>query len=114
MQGLQHADLQQPLEIWCHVPVEIARRRFEDRHPRHPIHGELLTDAEWGHWQHTAEPLHISTTLHVDTTGPVDMDAVVTWIRQRASAATRSSASDGHGPTTDVTRNTPEERIHRS
>jgi predicted kinase len=98
-QGLQRAHSQQPVEIWCHAPLEIARRRYEARHPRHPIHGELLTDAEWKHWQLTAQPLRIGPTLQIDTTGPVDTNAIITWINQR-------SLSDSQEPITDP--------IHRS
>ena len=56
-QGLQRADCRQAVEIWCDAPLETARRRFEARHPRHPVHGELLTNAEWQRWQATAQPL---------------------------------------------------------
>ena len=82
--GLQRANCRQPVEIWCDAPLQIARRRFEARHPRHPIHGELLTDAEWERWQLTAQPLQIGPTIQIDTTGPVDMNAVIAWITQRA------------------------------
>jgi glucokinase len=72
------------VEILCETPLETARRRYEARHPRHPIHGELLTDAEWERWQATAQPLQIGPTLRIDTTGPVDTNAIIAWINQRA------------------------------
>jgi predicted kinase len=97
-QGLQRAH-SRPVEIWCDAPLEIARRRFEARHPRHPIHGELLTDAEWERWRLTAQPLHIGPTLRIDTTGPVDTHAIIAWIHQR-------TRSDHQEPSTDP--------IHRS
>lgn len=80
--GLQRARGRQPVEIWCEAPPEIARRRFETRHPRHPIHGELPTDAEWERWQATAQPLQIGPTLRIDTTGPVDASAIIAWINR--------------------------------
>jgi len=36
--GLQRARGRQPVEIWCDAPLETARRRFEERHPRHAVH----------------------------------------------------------------------------
>jgi predicted kinase len=92
--GLQRAHIRQPVEIWCDVPPEIARRRFEARHPRHPIHGELLTDAEWERWRLAAQPLRIGPTLRIDTTGPVDTTAIIAWIHQR-------TRSDHQEPITD-------------
>jgi glucokinase len=80
-QGLSRANQPSAVEIWCDVPLETARSRFQARHPRHPIHGDLLTDDEWEHWTRTAHPLRIGPTLHVDTTRPVDVEAVTAWIR---------------------------------
>lgn len=47
VKGLSRAGAAQPVELWCDVPVATARRRYEARHPRHPIHGPLPTDAQW-------------------------------------------------------------------
>jgi predicted kinase len=87
---LQRARDRLPVEIWCDVPLETARRRFEARHPRHPIHGELMTDAEWERWRVTAQPLQVGATFRIDTTGPVDADAIVTWINQWAATDSRA------------------------
>jgi hypothetical protein len=46
VQGLSRAGNPMAVEIWCEVPLETARRRYEARHPRHLIHGDLLTDDE--------------------------------------------------------------------
>ena len=81
VQGLSRAGNPAALEIWCDVPLKIARRRFETRQPRHPIHGDLLTDDEWEHWRSTARPLQVGPVLHVDTTQPVHTRAIITWIR---------------------------------
>jgi predicted kinase len=86
---LQRARDRQPVEIWCDVPLETARRRFEARHPRHPIHGELLTDAEWERWRVTAEPLQVGPAFRIDTTSPVDADAIIAWINRRAATDPR-------------------------
>jgi glucokinase len=79
--GLARAGIESaPLEIWCQVPVTVARCRFEQRHPRHPIHGELLSDQEWERWRHGARPLRLGAVLSVDTTRPVDLHAITAWI----------------------------------
>ena len=82
VQGLNTANNPTAVEIWCDVPLETARRRFEARHPRHPIHGDLLTDDEWEGWRRTARPLRVGPTLHVDTTGPVAIQPIVAWIQK--------------------------------
>ncbi|MCX4743929.1 ATP-binding protein [Kitasatospora sp. NBC_01287] len=82
LRGLNRANNPDAVEIWCDVPLETARRRFEARHPRHPIHGDLLTDDEWERWRRTARPLRVGPTLHVDTTRPVDMHAIIAWIQK--------------------------------
>jgi predicted kinase len=81
VQGLARAGSPPAAEIWCDVPLETARQRFEARHPRHPIHGALLTDDEWAHWRRTARPLELGPVLRVDTTRPVDAQAITDWIR---------------------------------
>jgi glucokinase len=81
-QGLSRANSPRAVEIWCDVPLETARRRFEARHSRHPIHGDMLTDDEWERWWHTARPLRVGPTLQVDTTRPVDAHAVIAWIQR--------------------------------
>ncbi|MEV5828371.1 AAA family ATPase [Spirillospora sp. NPDC052242] len=83
VRGLNRAGGPRVVEVWCDVPLEIARRRFEARHPRHPVHGDPLTDDEWESRRHTARPLEIGPTLRVDTTRPVDVRRVVAWIRDR-------------------------------
>ena len=80
VQGLIRANNPTAVEIWCDVPLQTARRRFEARHPRHPIHGDLPTDDEWERWRYTARPLAIGPTLRVDTTKPIDTQAISAWI----------------------------------
>lgn len=80
--GLTRANNPATVEIWCDVPLPVARQRFEARHPRHPIHGDLLTDDEWERWRLTARPLEIGPTLRVDTTMPTDARAIVAWVRR--------------------------------
>jgi predicted kinase len=103
-QGLSRANHSSALEIWCDVPPETARRRFEARHPRHPIHGHLLTGDEWERRRRTAQPLRVGLTLHVDTTRPVEQKTVIAWIRASDHRDPRGSPAGLH----------PDHPIHRS
>jgi len=87
VEGLRRVGVERPAEIWCDVPLALARERYELRHPRHPVHGALLTDAEWEHRAAVARPLAIADVLRVDTAGPIDVEAVAAWISARAAAS---------------------------
>src|SRR5262249_22670859 len=80
LSGLRRANGPRALEIWCSVPLETARRRYEARHPRHPVHGDLPTDDEWERWRRAAQPLGVGPTLRVATIGPVEIETVVAWL----------------------------------
>ncbi|HTX29520.1 MAG TPA: AAA family ATPase [Streptosporangiaceae bacterium] len=96
VRGLSRANQPRAVEIWCDVPLEVARRRYEARHPRHPIHGDLLTDDEWERCRRSARPLQVGATLHVDTTVPADTQGIIAWIQGPGghAEATRISPSD--------------------
>jgi predicted kinase len=79
--GLTRAGNPAVAEIWCDVPLETARQRCEARHPRHPVHGDLLTDGEWERWRCTARPLQLGPVLRVDTTRPADLPVITAWLR---------------------------------
>jgi predicted kinase len=79
--GLEQAGGRSAIEIWCEVPLATARRRFEARHPRHPIHGDLPADAEWERLRETGRPLGVGPVLRVDTTGRVDIVMIAAWVR---------------------------------
>jgi len=97
-EGLSRAGGPALLEIFCEVPPETARRRFEAREPRHPIHGGLLSDAEWEHWGQTARPLDLGPALRVDTTRPADTGVIAAWI---AGQRRRPFRRDGRSVTMD-------------
>ncbi|MGP3967320.1 AAA family ATPase [Streptomyces sp. 6N223] len=65
-------------EVWCEVPLAVARRRYEERAARrHAIHVETA----WEFWATVAEPLALGSPLHrVDTTRPVDVAALAAAI----------------------------------
>ncbi len=67
-------------EIWCDVPLSVARKRFESRAlDRHWIHSESSgsTDADWEMWALNAEPLGLGTVHRVDSTKPVDLERLI-------------------------------------
>jgi glucokinase len=78
--GLSSARVERPLQIWCEVPLALARERYALRHPsRHPVHGDPPDGAEWEQRWAVAEPLPIHDTLRVDTGQPVDLDVISDW-----------------------------------
>jgi predicted kinase len=78
--GLESAQVERPLQIWCEVPLVLARERYAQRHPsRHPVHGAQPDDVEWEQRWALATPLPIPDTLHTDTTRPVDVDVIAGW-----------------------------------
>jgi predicted kinase len=84
--GLSAAEVPAPRQIWCEVPLAIARERFAARHPsRHAIHGEPPDEDEWSERWALATPLPIPDTLHVNTTSHVDLDAITDWCKRPAS-----------------------------
>jgi ribosomal-protein-alanine N-acetyltransferase len=58
-------------EVWCDVPLEVARGRFEGRSEageRHAVHGpQVGLDDFWSHVQDCARPLGLGPTVVVDT-----------------------------------------------
>ena len=73
IEGLQRSGLDPATvpELWCDVPVEVARRRFESRAAageRHAVHGSQSgLDDLWASVQASARPLGLGPTLVIDT-----------------------------------------------
>jgi predicted kinase len=85
--GLARAGVTEPLEIWCEVPVALARRRVVARGPRHPVHvGEPHGDDRWEYWARAAGPLALGPVYRLDTTGPVDLGTVLAWVAGRGAS----------------------------
>lgn len=74
--GLDRCGAEAVVEVWCDVPADVARRRYEGRR-RHAVHDDTrrLTDS-WKEWAASAEPLGIGRTIRVDTGAPVDVGIV--------------------------------------
>ena len=83
--GIRRAGRPTVIEVWCDVPVHVARARYETRRRAGDraaaIHGDR-SDASgdapdvWTDWVARGEPLGIVPTLHVNTERPVDVDRV--------------------------------------
>jgi len=73
VEGLQRCGLDPATvpEVWCDVPVEVARSRFESRAgagARHGVHGlQIGLDNFWSRVQTSARPLGLGPTVAVDT-----------------------------------------------
>jgi predicted kinase len=83
--GIRRAGRPRAIEVWCDVPMHVARARYEARRRDGErvaaIHGDgsdLSAEAPdtWADWVARGEPLGIMPTLHVNTERPVDVDRV--------------------------------------
>ncbi|WP_045304835.1 AAA family ATPase [Saccharothrix sp. ST-888] len=98
--GLRRAGVTEVHEVWCEVPLELARRRFAERSAdRHAIHPERSgLDGDWELWARGAEPLGLGTVRRVDTSGPVDVPALAALLRSHGrdgQDGTRGAAGSG-------------------
>ncbi len=67
------------VEVFCRVPSDVARARFEAR-TRHPGHCDAERAPEVAQWVEQSAPLGLGPVLEVDTTTAVDVAAVVAWV----------------------------------
>ena len=68
------------VEVWCEVPPQLARNRYNERR-RHPIHpvGDAARDG-WSSWSENPRPLGLGPVIVVDTTRPVDVDQLASHV----------------------------------
>jgi len=77
LRGLATAGADAVVEVWCDVPPDVARGRFEARTGRHPVHADDRDmTAEWAAWTAGAAPLALGPVVRQDTTGTVDVGAL--------------------------------------
>ncbi|WP_223166525.1 AAA family ATPase [Nonomuraea sp. SYSU D8015] len=63
-------------EVWCDVPPELARRRYESR-VRHAVHCDAdVDDARWREWVAGAEPLGLGPVYWLDTSKSLDISGL--------------------------------------
>jgi RimJ/RimL family protein N-acetyltransferase/predicted kinase len=79
--GLRRAGVspRDAVEVWCDVPAELAKRRFEARAgERHAVHGPQVGLPRWdGDEPAAARPLGLGTVLRADTGIPLSRGALV-------------------------------------
>jgi len=83
--GLDSAGVAAVQEVWCEIPVALARHRFEDRMAhRHPVHPERPgePDGRWEVWAREAAPLALGPVHRIDTAAPVDVPALAAALRR--------------------------------
>jgi len=78
--GLARCGRSRHAEIWCDVPLELARARYAAR-TRHVVHSDRGRAADWDTWQH-AVPL-TSDAVRVDTSRDVDVPALAQVLAAR-------------------------------
>lgn len=94
--GLQRAEATRVAQVVCDCPADEALRRFwlrvsrGERHHGHAQSPEQVDEQDEARWQRLAADsfdLGLGPLLRVDTTRPVDVLAVVDWIRQMAASS---------------------------
>jgi hypothetical protein len=91
--GLTVSHVERGIEVWCEVPLELARGRYIDR-PRHRVHTDLARLAEWDEMARDAGPISHFPMLRVDTSGSVDVSYLADTIRQILGLADRVPGDD--------------------
>lgn len=79
--GLRVAGVQQIVEVWCDVPIELAWQRYLARQ-RHPVHPQ--GPAIKKHWWSSATdfaPMALGPVIRVDTSVAVDVSMVAADVR---------------------------------
>nr|WP_280269380.1 AAA family ATPase [Nocardia wallacei] len=70
--GIRNSGASRAIEIWCHVPADLARARYASRNRPALYEDQRRLAEDWDTWAAQATPLELTPTLIVDTTGPVD------------------------------------------
>lgn len=79
--GLQRANLEVVVEIYCRVDVDVALARAASR-ARHPVHsGDQFTMAHWRRLAEGAIPIELSPVLELDTSQQIDLPKLVQAVR---------------------------------
>ncbi len=74
------------VEVWCDVPFDVARARYDVRAPtRHATHVRGEAD-HWDQWR-GAEPLGLGEVVRVDTQHPVDVAMLAAAVGLSARSA---------------------------
>jgi predicted kinase len=81
--GLRRSGARRAVEIWCEIPAEVARARFDRRRRGFPYEDEHRARDAWPRWAAQARPLEICPAVMVRTDRPPDLPD----LRRRIAAA---------------------------
>ncbi|MER5636292.1 AAA family ATPase [Kitasatospora sp. NPDC002227] len=78
--GIATAGADRVVEVWCRVPPELARKRYEAR-SRHAVHhDDRPMDELWAAWAAEGVPLGLGRVIEVDTDREVDIARVAATV----------------------------------
>ena len=69
------------VEVWCDVPAEVARFRYDARIGDGGRGDEVRPAGEWADWAAGAEPLALGPVIRIDTTRPVDVPVLAAHVK---------------------------------
>ncbi|WP_328392117.1 AAA family ATPase [Nocardia sp. NBC_00416] len=96
--GIETVAPERIVEVWCEVPVGVARSRYAGRRRAALHRDELRLAADWDSWAEQATPLGIGPVVVVDTTRPVDCAELAIRIGRVAARPAFGSGAAGHRP----------------
>ncbi|MFF2550375.1 AAA family ATPase [Nocardia sp. NPDC058058] len=83
--GIEQSGATHAVEVWCDIPPDLARRRYENRcRPAFYQDAERLAQ-DWDVWAARATPLGLTPTLFVNTAIPVNHTFLAERIRAAAA-----------------------------
>lgn len=92
--GLHVSGAERAIEVWCDIPIEVARQRFLSR-PRHVAHQDAARLDEWETMAARARPCSGQPTMVVSTVDIVEVPALASRIRTLlADESARVSGAD--------------------
>ncbi len=86
-EGIAISGATRAVEVWCSVPLELARARYRGRTRAALYHDDAHLAHDWDHWARLAEPLALTPVVTVDTTGPIDGSDLARRVMTAATVA---------------------------
>jgi predicted kinase len=85
--GLGVVGAPRAVEIWCDVPGDLARSRYETRDRPQMYEDARHLVEDWRHWVAQAQPLGLTPVVRVDTSIPVDHAELARAVRAHLGSA---------------------------
>ncbi|WP_280340285.1 hypothetical protein [Nocardia neocaledoniensis] len=83
--GIETASADRIAEVWCEVPVHVARDRYKNRQRDALYKDTQRLASDWDTWAEHASPLGLAPTVLVDTTRPVNCADLAQYIEHAAT-----------------------------